>query len=469
VARRKAVVIMAAGRGTRMCSSVTKVLHPVAGRPMVHYPVRSALELGAERVVIVLGHQRDEVSQYLDSAFPGAPLTTVLQAEQLGTAHAVLCARDALSDFEGDIFILSGDVPTLPTEIIRRLDSEAGSSVVAVLGMRLADPAAYGRLISDEAGCLRQITEARDCRPEELLVNEVNAGVYRVDAQHLFATLLGLGSNNAQGEYYLTDIVQAATVAGRSVSTTILDGAEAVLAEGVNDRLDLAAAEGRMQHRLRAEAMRSGVTLTDPNRVLIHDGVTIGAETVIEPNVALLGQTTIGSGCVIEQGCRISNATLADHVWIKGCSHIEGSQIDSGCQVGPFARLREGTSLGLKVKVGNFVETKKARFDDGAKASHLSYIGDAHIGRAANIGAGTITCNYDGYRKFRTDIGAGAFIGSDTQLVAPVRVGAGAIVAAGTTVTQDVPDDALALSRAPQIHKKGWAAKKRKLEASREK
>ena len=469
MARRKAVVIMAAGRGTRMCSSVTKVLHPVAGRPMVHYPVRSALELGAERVVVILGHQRDEVSQYLESAFPGAPLTTVLQAEQLGTAHAVLCAKEALSDFDGDIFILSGDVPTLPTEIIDRLDTEAHDAVVAVLGMRLTEPAAYGRLITDEQGTLRQITEARDCRPDQLLVKEVNAGVYRVDAQHLFTTLAGVESKNAQGEYYLTDIVQAATDAGRPVSATILDGAEAVLAEGVNDRLDLAAAEKRMQQRLRAEAMRQGVTLTDPERVILHDGVTIGAESVIEPNVALLGTTTVGQHCVIEQGCRITNTSVADHVWIKGCSHLEGAIIENNCQVGPFARLREGTVLGAKVKVGNFVETKKAQFHEGAKASHLSYIGDARVGRGANIGAGTITCNYDGYRKFRTEIGDGAFIGSDTQLVAPVSIGAGAIVAAGTTVTQDVPDDALALSRSPQIHKEGWAAMKRKLEASRQK
>jgi bifunctional UDP-N-acetylglucosamine pyrophosphorylase/glucosamine-1-phosphate N-acetyltransferase len=450
-----------------MRSEKTKVLHAVAGRPMIHYPVRSALELGAERVVLVLGYQRDAVRDYLEGTFPGAPLKTVLQSEQLGTAHAVLCAADALSDFDGDVFILSGDVPTLPTHIIERLDADAGDAAVAVLGMRLEVPGAYGRLIRDESGALVRIVEARDCSPAEYQVQEVNAGVYRVDSKLLFSTLKNFGADNAQGEYYLTDIVQAAVLQGASVSATILSGDEADFAEGVNDRVGLASAERRMQARLRAEAMTQGVTLIDPERVIFHDGVEVGPDTVIEPDVSLLGNTRVGSGALIEQGCRVTDSTIGDYVWLKGFSHLAGAEIETGCQVGPYARLREGTSLGPNVKIGNFVETKKARFDAGAKASHLSYIGDAHVGSAANIGAGTITCNYDGYRKFKTEIGAGAFIGSDTQLVAPVKIGAGAIVAAGTTVTQDVPADALALSRTAQTHKDDWAAKKRKIEASR--
>lgn len=461
MARGKAVVIMAAGKGTRMKSSVSKVLHPVAGRPMIHYPVRSALELGAERVVLVLGHQADSVEAYLRDAFPDAPITVAIQAEQLGTAHAVMCARDALNSFVGDVFILSGDVPTLPTSVIKRLDTDAGEAAVAVLGMRLADPAAYGRLVSDADGHLTGIVEAADCSPEQLAIDAVNAGVYRVDAEFLFTTLDSLSTDNAQGEYYLTDIVAVAAQAALGVSTTILDGDEAPLAGGVNDRVDLADAEARMQHRLRTGLMRGGVTLLQPETVFLHDGVSVGMDTVIEGGVSLLGQTTIGSGAYLEYNSRISDSQIGEGTRIKAACYLENAVVADQCQVGPFARLREGTVLDTSVKVGNFVETKKAHLEAGAKASHLSYIGDARVGEKANIGAGTITCNYDGYQKFRTEIGAGAFIGSDTQLVAPVRVGAGAVVAAGTTVTRDVPENALAISRTKQEHKDGWAERRR--------
>jgi len=468
VSRSKAIVLMAAGLGTRMKSDVSKVLHPVAGRPMIFYPIRTAIELDAEKIVVVLGHQRERIEAYLKFAFPNAPIQIVIQAQQLGTAHAVLCAKDALAGFEGDVFILSGDVPALPTDVIEELDSAGRSAVVSVLGMNLHKPGAYGRLITDGDGALKAITEARDCTPEQRAVTIVNAGVYRADAKFLFASLQQIGTDNAQNEYYLTDIVADAVKRQLSVSMTVLEGDDAGLAEGVNDRLGLARAEARMQDRLRRDAMLSGVTLIDPTTVVLHDGVKIGPDTTIEPNVSLLGKTEIGSGCFIEQGCRISDTSVGDNCHIKANCHIEKTSVESSCQVGPFARLREGTSLGTGVKVGNFVETKKARFDDGAKASHLSYIGDAHVGASANIGAGTITCNYDGYRKFKTEIGANAFIGSDTQLVAPVKVGDGAIVAAGSTVTKDVPSDALALSRMAQTNKDGWAEKKRRLEQSRE-
>ena len=465
--RAKAAVIMAAGQGTRMRSGTTKVLHPVAGRPMIHYSVRSALELNAQRVVLVLGHQRHAVADYLSSAFPGAPIETVVQAEQLGTAHAVMCAADALADFDGDVFILSGDVPTMPTEIIRRLDVETGSHAVGVLGMELDEPKAYGRLVTDDAGRFTHIVEARDCTPAQLDVREVNAGVYRADARLLFSVLSGVGQDNAQGEFYLTDVVAGALHRGESVTKVILRGDEAGYAFGVNDRRDLAAAEAAMQTRLRTEAMKAGVTFIDPQRVILHDGVQIGADTVIEPDVSILGASQIGSHCHLEQGSRIENAKIGETVHLKAFSHLENVEIGDECQVGPYARLRPGTILDAGVKIGNFVETKKAHFAAGAKASHLSYIGDATVGAKANIGAGTITCNYDGYNKFKTEIGAGAFIGSDTQLVAPVKVGAGAIVAAGTTVTQDVPTDALSLSRVRQENKSGWAAKKRQLEAAK--
>ncbi|MEE2756944.1 MAG: bifunctional UDP-N-acetylglucosamine diphosphorylase/glucosamine-1-phosphate N-acetyltransferase GlmU [Myxococcota bacterium] len=468
MSRSKAVVLMAAGLGTRMKSSVSKVLHPVAGRPMIFYPIRLAIELGAEKIVVILGHQRARIERYLQTEFPNAPIQIAIQEQQLGTAHAVLCAQDALAGFDGDVFILSGDVPALPTGVIADMDAQGQGAVVSVLGMDLDEPGAYGRLITDAGGSLMAITEARDCTSEQLAVTTVNAGVYRADAKFLFESLQQIGTDNAQNEYYLTDIVADAVKHKLPVSMTVLVGDDAGLAEGVNDRLGLARVEARMQDRLRREAMLNGVTLIDPNTVIFHDGVKIGHDTTIEPNVSLLGSTEIGSGCLVEQGCRINDAKVGDDCHIKANCHIEKTVVEAHCQVGPFARLREGTSLGPHVKVGNFVETKKARFDEGAKASHLSYVGDAHVGAAANIGAGTITCNYDGYRKFKTEIGANAFIGSDTQLVAPVKVGDGAIVAAGSTVTKDVPSDALALSRIAQTNKDGWAEKKRRLEQSRE-
>lgn len=458
--RPRAVVIMAAGLGTRMRSATIKVLHPVAGRPMIHYPVQSALDLGAERVVVVLGHQRDRVEAELRRVFPDAPIEVAVQAEQLGTAHAVLCARAALADFDGDVFILSGDVPTLPTATIAALDAVAGDAAVGVLGMRLDDPAAYGRLVH-ENGRLVRITEYRDASDAVRAIDRVNAGIYRADARFLFETLGRLGSDNAQGEYYLTDIVAAAAEQGRGTACLVLDGEAAAEACGVNDRIDLAAAEQRMQRRLRAALMRDGVTLLDPDRVMLHAGVEVGPDTVIEPGVALLGQTVIGPGCHIEQGCRISDSRVEHGAHVKGGSHIDQARIGPGCQVGPFARLRTGTVLHEGVKVGNFVETKKAVLEAGAKASHLSYLGDARVGPGANIGAGTITCNYDGVNKFRTDIGAGAFIGSDSQLVAPVTIGDGAFVGAGSTITQDVPADGLALSRSRQANIAGWAARRR--------
>ncbi|MCA9537340.1 MAG: bifunctional UDP-N-acetylglucosamine diphosphorylase/glucosamine-1-phosphate N-acetyltransferase GlmU [Myxococcales bacterium] len=465
--RARAVVVMAAGQGTRMRSQRAKVLHTVAGRPMIHYPVRSALALGAERVVVIVGHQREAVEAYLAQAFVGAPVVTAVQEEQRGTAHAVECARDALAGFAGDVFILSGDVPTLPNALIERLDAETGAATLGLLSMRLPDPAAYGRIVRDDADVVQRIVEFRDASDDEKKIDEVNAGIYRVDARFLFTELRAVGTDNAQGEYYLTDLVAAAAKAG-GARAVVLTGDEAAQAAGVNDRLDLAAAERRMQAHLRAELMRAGVTLVDPARFFVHDGVEIGADTVIEPDVALLGNTRIGADCVLEQGSRIADSEVAEGALIRAMCHLEGAKVGPRCQVGPFARLREGTVLHAKVKVGNFVETKKAELFEGAKASHLSYLGDASVGAGANIGAGTITCNYDGVRKHRTEIGAGAFIGSDTQLVAPVTVGEGAYVGAGSTVTYDVPQDALALSRMRQRNIDGWAARKREADALRE-
>jgi len=456
--RPRAVVIMAAGLGTRMRSSLIKVLHPVAGRPLVDYPVRAALAVGAVRVVVVLGHQRERVEAHLRAAFPAAPLAFATQTEQLGTAHAVLCAMPQLEGFEGDVVVLSGDVPNLSAESLEALTALPGA--VRVLGMRLDTPAQYGRFVR-EAGKLARIREFKDCTPAERAIQEVNAGIYAIDAGFLRDTLGRLGRDNAQGEYYLTDLVERAAQANLGVETLTVEGDAALDLNGVNDRAELAAAEARMQARLRSRFMKAGVTFVDPSRCWLHADVEIGEDTVIEPDVALLGATRVGRECVIEQGARLSNTEVADRVTLHAYTVAESAQLAVECTVGPFARLREGTRLGCGVKIGNFVETKQAVFGDGAKASHLSYLGDAEIGPRANIGAGTITCNYDGMHKHRTRVGAGAFIGSDSQLVAPVTVGDGAYVGAGTTVTHDVPAGALALARSPTKVVEGWVERKR--------
>jgi len=458
LSRSRAVVIMAAGLGTRMRSSLVKVMHPVAGRPLVDFPVRAALALGAHRVVVVLGHQRERVEAHLRAAFPEAPVAFATQAEQLGTAHAVLCAMPQLEGFEGDVIVLSGDVPNVTAETLEALI--ALPAAVRVLGMRLDDPAQYGRFVR-QAGKLVRIREFKDCAPAERGIRDVNAGIYAIDAGFLRDTLGSLGRDNAQGEYYLTDLVERAATAGLGVETLTVEGDAALDLNGVNDRADLALAEARMQARLRRGWMRAGVTFVDPARCWLHADIEIGEDTVIEPDVALLGTTRVGRECYIEQGTRLSNTEVADRVTLHAYTVAESSHIGVECTVGPFARLREGTRFGRGVKIGNFVETKQAVFGDGAKASHLSYLGDAEIGPRANIGAGTITCNYDGVHKHRTRVGAGAFIGSDTQLVAPVSVGDGAYVGAGTTVTHDVPAGALALTRAPTKVVEGWVERKR--------
>lgn len=457
---RKAAVVMAAGLGTRMRSATVKVLHPVAGRPMVHYPVRMALELGCDPVVVIVGHQRDAVAAYLAEAFPGQPVTTAIQAEQKGTAHAVGCAEAALAGFEGDVFILSGDVPTLPLVTLQALDAATGAAAVGVIGMQLDDPRAYGRLVRGDDGALARIVEFKDCAPAEREITEVNAGIYRVDAGFLFKTLANIDSDNAQGEFYLTDIVQAASEGGRGVATLVLTGDAAEDANGVNDRVDLAEAEARMQTRLRTDWMRAGVTLRDPASTYFADDVQIGADTVIEPGATIGAGTRIGAGCVIGTGCVLARAQIADDAHLKAYSHIEAAQVGPECVIGPFARLRPGTVLHAGVKIGNFVETKKTVMQAGAKASHLSYLGDATIGAKANIGAGTITCNYDGENKHATRVGAGAFIGSNTALVAPVAVGDGAFVGGGSTITDDVPAGALAIGRGRQKNIEGWVERR---------
>lgn len=453
------VIILAAGLGTRMKSATIKILHRAAGRPIVDYVLDLAGGVCTRPPVMVIGHQRDEVKQCV-----GDRARYVVQDEQLGTGHAVLQAA-AVLEAEGvggkNILILSGDVPLTRPETLARLveEHERAKNALTLLTMKLDDPGMYGRIVRDEAGMVARIVEARDASDEEKRINEVNAGIYVFAGEHLFGNLRSLSNSNAQGEYYLTDLLGTLRGAGQRVGAMIVP--DPVEALGVNSRSDLSRVDAEIQRRIVERLMDEGVTFRNPSTVVIDSTVSIGADTVVYPFVTLEGTTTIGSGCVIEPGVHLSNVTVADNVHMKTGTVAEESEIGEDATVGPYAHLRPGTKLGRDVKVGNFVETKKAVFGSGAKASHLSYIGDAEIGSDVNIGAGTITCNYDGVNKHRTVLEDGVFIGSDTQLVAPVRVGKGAYVGAGSTITKDVPADSLALSRTPQKVVEGWAVKRR--------
>ncbi len=433
-----AVVILAAGKGTRMKSDLHKVLHPIGGRPMLLHLAASAGALHPAMTVVVTGAGREQV----EKAVAPLGIATALQAEQLGTGHAVAQSRAALAGFAGDVLILYGDVPLVTAATMQRMiDRLHGDDTppVVVLGFRPADPGAYGRVIADAAGRMDRIVEYKDASEAERAVTLCNSGLMAVRSTDLFALLDRLGNDNAAGEYYLTDIVELAAAAGRS-SAVIETGADEVA--GVNSRGELAGVEASWQATRRAQAMADGATLIAPDTVWFSHDTQLGRDVVIEPNVVF------GPG-----------ARIADGATIHAFSHIEGASVGKGANVGPFARLRPGADLRADAKVGNFVEIKKAIIGEGAKVSHLTYIGDADIGAGANIGAGTITCNYDGYFKYRTVVGEGAFIGSNSALVAPVTIGAGAIVAAGSVVTQDVEADALALVRPPQTSKQGWAAR----------
>jgi bifunctional UDP-N-acetylglucosamine pyrophosphorylase / glucosamine-1-phosphate N-acetyltransferase len=449
------VVILAAGLGTRMKSATIKILHRAAGRPIIDYVLDLASDLCARPPVMVIGHQREAVQKAI-----GERARYAVQEQQLGTGHAVLQAAD-LVDSRNRVLILSGDVPLTRPETLRRLveEHERNQNALTLLTMRLSDPAMYGRIVRDADGNVARIVEFRDASDDEKRIDEVNAGIYLFDGAHLFENLRNLSTDNAQGEYYLTDLLQVIRGGGHRVGAVVAP--DPVEALGVNSRADLAQVEQEIQRRVVANLMAQGVTFRNPATVVIDSTVSIGADSVIYPFVTLEGTTRIGEGCVVEPGVHLINVTIGDDVHVKTGTVAEDAIIENDAAVGPYAHLRPGTRLGRKVKVGNFVETKKAVFGEGAKASHLSYIGDAEIGADVNIGAGTITCNYDGVNKHKTVLEDGVFIGSDTQLVAPVRVGKGAYVGAGSTITKDVPADALALSRNPQRTIEGWAERKR--------
>ncbi|TRW18167.1 bifunctional UDP-N-acetylglucosamine diphosphorylase/glucosamine-1-phosphate N-acetyltransferase GlmU [Glacieibacterium frigidum] len=434
-----AAVILAAGKGTRMKSAMHKVLHPIAGRPMLLHLLASVEALQPARTVIVVGAGRDQVE-----AAVGDRAAVVVQEPQLGTGHAVAQAEGALAGFDGTVLILYGDVPLVETATMARMIGALTHDVAAVvLGFRPADPGAYGRIVA-EGGIIAKMVEYKDATDAERAVTLCNSGLMAVRSRDLWPLLARVGNANAAGEYYLPDIVGLAD----RPSAVIETGATEVT--GVNSRAELAGLEAAWQAARRTAMMDAGVTLVAPGTVWFAHDTVVAADVTIEPNVVF------GPGVSVARG-----TTIRAH------SHVAGATIGEDCDVGPFARLRPGTILGTGAKIGNFVETKNARLGDGAKANHLSYLGDADIGAKANIGAGTITCNYDGFLKYRTTIGAGAFVGSNSALVAPVSIGAGAIVGAGTTLTEDVEADALALARAPQTRKSGWATRFRTAMAAR--
>jgi bifunctional UDP-N-acetylglucosamine pyrophosphorylase/glucosamine-1-phosphate N-acetyltransferase len=441
-----AVVILAAGQGTRMRSDLHKVLHPLAGRPMLMHLLDTVDAVDAERRVVVVGKGREQ----LEGALAGHQLTLAVQEEQKGTAHAVAQAAEALAGFDGTVLVLYGDTPCIEAATLsamrQRLEAEDRPGVV-VLASSPADPAAYGRVILGEGDTIDRMVEYKDASPEERAVRLCNSGMMAVAATDLFRWLAKVGNNNAAGEYYLPDIVMVAAAEGRrSVAIECAPWQTA----GINSRSELALVERDWQRRRRARAMAEGATLIDPDTVWFSADTIVGRDVLVEPSVFF------GPG-----------VTVADGAIIRAFSHLEGASIGSRAEVGPYARLRPGAELGERAKVGNFVEIKKARLGAKAKANHLSYIGDADVGDGANIGAGTITCNYDGFFKYRTRIGEGAFIGSNSSLVAPVSIGPGAIVGAGSVVTRDVEGDALGVTRAEQKQLVGWAARFRERQSAK--
>ncbi len=441
-----AAIVLAAGKGTRMKSDLHKVLHPLAGRPMLLHLLDSVASLEPAHSVVVVGAGRDQV----ESAVRPLGVGVAHQAEQLGTGHAVLQAKQALAGFSGDVLILYGDVPLVTAATMRRMIERlhaADYPAAVVLGFRPSDPGAYGRVIADASGRIERMVEFKDASVEERAVTLCNSGLMAVRGEELFALLERVGNDNAAGEYYLPEIVMLAACDGRPSAVIETDADEVA---GINSRGELASVELAWQERRRRQAMADGVTLIAPDTVWFSHDTTLGRDVTIEPNVVF------GPGVAV-----------ADKVTIHAFSHLEGAKVGEGASVGPYARLRPGAVMEAGSRVGNFVEMKKAVLGPGAKANHLTYLGDAEIGAGANIGAGTITCNYDGFFKYQTRIGAGAFIGSNSALVAPVTIGDGAIVAAGSTVTADVEADALALVRPAQTAKQGWAKKFRDLMQAR--
>ena len=452
------VLILAAGQGTRFKSKTIKLLHPVAGQPMVTWVARAAQGLRPDRTVAVVGFQAEEVQAALAETCDAF----VLQRDQRGTGHAVLQAASAVRGRQGPLLIVNGDLPNLRLETLGLLvalhrRTEAALSLVTTV---LPDATGYGRIVRDAKGKIVRIVEHKDATATERRIGEINCGIYCADPLVLFPLLKRLRPNNAQGEYYLTDAVHALIRKEATVSALKHGDSEEVL--GVNTRAELARAGASLYERKAIELQERGVTLLDPARVWVDARADVGRDSILYPDVIIEGPSVIGEDCIVRPGCRLKDVRIGRGVEIKDHSVLEDADVGDGASVGPFAHLRPGSVLEADTKVGNFVELKKTRLGRGSKASHLAYLGDAEIGADCNIGAGTITCNYDGVNKHKTVLGPGVFIGSDSQLVAPVTIGSGAYVGAGTTVTDEVPAGALALSRVRQLNLDGWVERRKK-------
>lgn len=440
----RAAIILAAGKSTRMQSGTSKVLHPVGRRPLLEWVGALAATAGITKTICVVGEGNEDVRK----AAEGLGFDIAVQEPQLGTAHAVDAARDALKDFDGQVVVLYADTPLIRAETLNQVfDRLEQKADLVVMGFKAADPAAYGRLVEAEDGSLHAIVEAKECTEEQLKIDICNSGVMAGDCKSVFDAISKVGNDNARKEYYLTDIVEILKSSGKR-SEVVSAGESEVL--GVNDRTDLANAEAAFQKVMRENALQNGVSLKHPETVFFSYDTVLEKDVTVDANVVFGPGVTIRSGAVIHS-----------------FSHIEGAEIGENAQIGPFARLRPGTVLGEDTKVGNFVETKKATVGKGSKLNHLSYLGDADIGEGVNVGAGTITCNYDGYDKHKTTIKDGAFIGTNSSLVAPITIGQGAYLGSGGVITKDVPDNALAIARAQQVHKPGWAERYRAAKAKR--
>jgi bifunctional UDP-N-acetylglucosamine pyrophosphorylase / glucosamine-1-phosphate N-acetyltransferase len=459
------IVILAAGKGTRLRSDLAKVLHRAGGRPLLETVIRACRPLKAAQTLVVVGHQAEEVGSLAESL--GAQ--TILQNPQCGTGHAMQIARRAIRKSAKLAVVLPGDAPLLRTETLAALIDahRRGEAAATILSAELADPGAYGRIVRDAEGRVLAIVEDDALMPEQRAIREVNSAIYCFTLEKLWPCLTALRPENAHRELYLTDAIAMLRARNERVLAQIAPDANEVL--GCNTRADLAGADRVLRARKVAELMNSGVTIYFPETVVIDPDVTAGEDTVIEQGVQLLGSTRIGARCQIRTGCVLHNTRVDDGAIVGPHTNSVDSRIGPGADVGPFARLRPGSDIRAGVHIGNFVEVKKSVIHEGAKAGHLSYLGDASIGPGANIGAGTITCNYDGVAKHETKIGKGVFIGSDSALVAPVRIGDGAYIAAGSVITENVPPDALALARGRQVNKPGWAKERRRALAAAKK
>jgi bifunctional UDP-N-acetylglucosamine pyrophosphorylase / glucosamine-1-phosphate N-acetyltransferase len=450
------IVLLAAGKGTRMKSLMPKVLHRASGVTLLDLVLRAVVPLQPASVVVVVGHQTDMMRAYLDGR---SGVNVAVQEPQLGTGHALLQAEPFLAGRTGDVLLLSGDVPLMRTGTLQMLlrhhrEKKAAATVLTAI---FESPEGYGRIVRKD-GAITAIVEHKDASPEERGIREINSGIYAFALPSLFSSLKQIGAANAQGEYYLPDLVRILRDQGKTVEAVAVRDAEEIL--GVNSRKELADVSGVLRDRKNADLMAAGVTIIDPATTWIQPDVVIGVDTIVHPGVYLEGTTIIGTGCEIHSGVRIVDSAIGDSVVISNFCVIRQSRVEAGAQIGPFAQLRPDSVVGEAAHVGNFVELKKTTLGKGAKANHLAYLGDATIGENVNIGAGTITCNYDGVNKHPTVIEDGAFIGSDSQLIAPVRVGKNAYVAAGSSITNDVPPETLAIARGRQVNKPGWKKKR---------